>query len=152
MSLPNVFDPPATAELLARMDRLVPDTPSRWGQMNVAQMLAHCCIPYEQAQGERDTGASGLLKFLARWLVKPKIAGEALYGKNLRSPRSMSITDVRDFSTERERLRAYVTRAHGQGAAAFEGRAHVFFGPMTAQEWSNLLWKHLDHHFRQFGV
>jgi hypothetical protein len=29
---------------------------------------------------------------------------------------------------------------------------HPFFGPMTQQEWETLMWKHLDHHLRQFGV
>jgi len=27
-----------------------------------------------------------------------------------------------------------------------------FFGPLTADEWDRLLWKHLDHHLRQFGT
>jgi len=25
-------------------------------------------------------------------------------------------------------------------------------GKLTAVEWSNMLYKHLDHHLRQFGV
>ena len=29
---------------------------------------------------------------------------------------------------------------------------HPFFGRMTGEEWDRLLWKHLDHHLRQFGV
>jgi hypothetical protein len=29
---------------------------------------------------------------------------------------------------------------------------HPFFGPMTAEEWGIISYKHLDHHLKQFGV
>jgi hypothetical protein len=29
---------------------------------------------------------------------------------------------------------------------------HSFFGRLTAQAWAILMYKHLDHHLRQFGV
>jgi LPS sulfotransferase NodH len=29
---------------------------------------------------------------------------------------------------------------------------HSFFGRLTAEEWAILMYKHLDHHLRQFGV
>jgi len=61
------------------------------------------------------------------------------------------VSDAREFRTEQERLSALIRSVHGQGAAAFEGRVHVTFGALSAREWSNLLWKHLDHHLRQFG-
>lgn len=152
MPLPIVFEPDTTADLLERLDRLAPDTAARWGRMNVAQMLAHCCIPYEQIRGERGAGVPALLRPLARLLVKPKVVGERLYGRNIPAPKAMSISEAREFHRERERLRGYIAHHHAEGAAAFHERPHPVFGPLTAREWSNLLWKHLDHHFRQFGV
>jgi hypothetical protein len=38
------------------------------------------------------------------------------------------------------------------GKEHFEGKESLSFGPMTAQEWNNLFYKHLDHHLNQFGV
>ena len=29
---------------------------------------------------------------------------------------------------------------------------HPFFGIMTTAQWDTLLWKHTDHHLRQFGA
>jgi hypothetical protein len=29
---------------------------------------------------------------------------------------------------------------------------HPMFGKMTADQWGRSMWKHLDHHLRQFGV
>jgi hypothetical protein len=31
------------------------------------------------------------------------------------------------------------------------GNAHPTFGPMTGRDWDVLVWRHLDHHLRQFG-
>jgi hypothetical protein len=152
MSLPDVFDPAATEALLQRLDRIAPEKPAQWGKMDAAQMCAHCCVVYEQIKGERGRGIPLIVVPLARLFVKKKVVGEALYGRNIPAPKSMSVADPRDFARERDRLRGYVRAIHGEGAAAFEGRRHPIFGPLTAREWSNLLWKHLDHHFRQFGV
>jgi hypothetical protein len=29
---------------------------------------------------------------------------------------------------------------------------HAFFGSLTPDEWAILMYKHLDHHLRQFGA
>ena len=39
-----------------------------------------------------------------------------------------------------------------EGAAAYEGKESASFGVLTAQEWSNQFYKHMDHHLTQFGV
>jgi hypothetical protein len=31
-------------------------------------------------------------------------------------------------------------------------QAHSFFGRLTPEEWATLMYKHLDHHLRQFGA
>jgi len=151
MTLPDAFDPAAIEALFARMDSLHPGTQRLWGRMDVAQMLGHCCVPYEQIQGKRG-GGPWFMGFLARHFFKQKVVGEALYGKNIPTPKVFKVADARDFEAEKARLRGLVREFHGLGAAAFDGRVHVAFGPLTAREWSNLLWKHLDHHLRQFGA
>jgi hypothetical protein len=151
MPLPDAFDSAALENLFTRLDALTPSTQHLWGRMDVAQMLAHCCVPYEQLQGKRG-GGPWLLRFLARHFFKQKVVGEPLYGRNIPTPDDFKVADPRDFANERERLRGLVREFHAPGAAAFEGRVHVAFGPLTAREWSNLLWKHLDHHLRQFGA
>jgi len=151
MALPDCFDPEETGRLLARLAALRPESTPLWGKLDAAQMLAHCCIPYEQIDGTR--GAGPLLARLAgRYVFKGAVVSEKPYRHNLPSPKSFLIADTREFQKEFERLTAFIRSTHGRGAAAFEGRAHITFGPLSAREWSNLLWKHLDHHLRQFGV
>jgi hypothetical protein len=37
-------------------------------------------------------------------------------------------------------------------ALVLEILAAPFFGPLTSLEWSTGMYKHLDHHLKQFGV
>jgi hypothetical protein len=38
------------------------------------------------------------------------------------------------------------------GRNAFEGREQITLGALSSREWNNLLYKHIDHHLRQFGA
>ena len=38
------------------------------------------------------------------------------------------------------------------GRSHFDGKESLSFGPINAQEWNNLFYKHLNHHLSQFGV
>jgi Protein of unknown function (DUF1569) len=151
MALPDCFDPKETETLLDRMASLAPGSAAHWGKMDAAQMLAHCCIPYQQIQGELG-GGPAVLRFIARHFLKQAVVGEAPFKRSLPTAKAFRVADAREFERERQRLGAFIRAVHGQGAAAFEGRLHVAYGPLTARQWSNLLWKHLDHHLRQFGV
>lgn len=151
MSLPDVFDPAVTVQLVARLQALTPEQGPRWGTMTPARMLAHCCILYDQIEGRHD-GGPWIVRFLARTFLKDKITGETPFRENLATPRSAQIREDRDFGLERARLLGLIASIHGRGAAAMEGQISPVFGPLTARAWSNLLWKHLDHHLRQFGL
>ena len=36
--------------------------------------------------------------------------------------------------------------------ACTDGNVHPFFGTLTGKQWGETQYKHVDHHFRQFGV
>lgn len=151
MPLPDVFEPAVTAALRTRIESLTPGTRALWGKMSVDQMLAHCTTIYRQTLGEVG-GGPWLLRAFARTFFKTSIVGDKPFARNLPTPQNFRVSDPRDFARERARLLDLVARLHGEGAPAFEGRAHVTWGPLSAREWSNLYYKHLDHHLRQFGA
>ncbi|HZL25934.1 MAG TPA: DUF1569 domain-containing protein [Acidobacteriaceae bacterium] len=62
------------------------------------------------------------------------------------------MNDDRDLETELERLLGFIDRFAGAGADGCTKHPHTFFGPMTPMEWAGFMYKHLDHHLRQFGV
>lgn len=148
----DIFDPPVARDVVERIRALGAATRPAWGKMSVGQMLAHCCVPYEMVFEDKHRPAGPIARFLLRTFVKPGVVGEKPYRRNTPTAPAFRITDERDFVRERDRLIAYVEHAAELGRGHFEGLASPSFGPLTAVEWNNLFYKHLDHHLTQFGV
>mgnify|MGYP002622777048 CR=1 FL=1 len=148
----DVFSPRVTAELVDRIQALEPDQSPRWGKMNVAQMLAHCSVPYEMVLEDRHPRPGPLLRLFLRLFVKRSVTNRKPYRRNLPTTPAFRVPAEQDFHRERERLIAYLEQVEALGADHFHGREHPSFGPLTRDEWSNLFYKHLDHHLTQFGV
>ena len=148
----NVFDPAVTAELIQRIEELTSESPALWGKMSVDQMLAHCCVAYEMAFTNKHPKANPVMRFLLKTFVKAGVVNEVPYKKNLPTAPAFRIKNEKNFEEEKTRLIAFLEQTLAAGEAAFEGKESPSFGPMTAKEWNNLLYKHLDHHLTQFGV
>ncbi|WP_373396140.1 DUF1569 domain-containing protein [Algoriphagus halophilus] len=148
----DIFDPAVTAELVNRINQLTPETQGLWGKMSVDQMLAHCNVAYEMAFTDKHAKPNAFVRFLLKTFVKNGVVNEKPYPKNIRTAPAFIIADSRNFEEEKERLIGYLNHTLELGKEHFEGKASISFGPMTAQEWNNQFYKHLDHHLNQFGV
>ena len=152
MGYPSIFEPTVTEQLVERVNRLCPETQPEWGKMNAGQMLAHCNVVYNQTFGDQSGRPNRLVRWIMAKLLKPTVVGPKPYTKNMRTAPAFLITDERDFAREQASLIGHLREVVNQGAGKFEGRQSFSFGPLTAEEWSVLFYKHLDHHLRQFGV
>jgi hypothetical protein len=56
------------------------------------------------------------------------------------------------MEAERSRLRGLIDRFAAAGPSGCTTHPHTFFGPLTPDEWAELMYKHVDHHLRQFGA
>ena len=148
----NIFDQAVTDELTARIEALNPDSQPLWGKMSVDQMLAHCSVAYEMAYTDKHPKPNALMRFLLKTFVKSGVVNEKPYPKNARTAPVFIISDRRDFEKEKSKLISYLQKTQELGSEHFEGKESPSFGAMTAQEWNNLFYKHLDHHLNQFGV
>lgn len=152
MALPNIFDPSTTNDLIHRINQLTPMTQRRWGKMNVDQMLAHICVPYEQALAERNDGPNAIMKIMLRLFFKQSMVNEVPYKQNLPTAPAFMIVDRRDFEREKSRIISYIQKIEKLGPDYFDGKEQISLGKLNAIQWNNLLYKHIDHHLRQFGV
>ena len=148
----NIFEKAVSDELVNRISQLTSETKPHWGTMNVAQMLAHCCVSYEFVYEDFHKPPSAIVRFLLKLLIKPGVVNDKPYPKNSRTaPVFVKDTD-HDFELEKNRLIGYIQRTQELGTDHFEGLEYHSFGTMTAKEFSNCFYKHLDHHLQQFGV
>lgn len=148
----NVFDLNDVNELIQRVNQLSASSIPQWGKMSVAQMLAHCNVTYEMAFENKHPKPNAFVKLMLKLFVKNKVVTDAPYGQNGQTAPQFIIKDDKDFETEKKRLIAYITKTQQLGASHFEGKESHSFGPLNQTEWNNMFYKHLDHHFRQFGV
>ena len=148
----NTFDPSTTESVLSRLEKISFETKPQWGKMNAAQMLAHVNVAYDLAYDKKESNGSWLTKMLLKAFVKKIVVGEKPYAKNSRTAPSFLITTEKEFEVEKTKLVAYIKETEAKGLSYFEGKESASFGPLTSNEWSIMFYKHLDHHFTQFGV
>ena len=153
MTLLNSFDPKTTEAVLSRLEKLSHTTKPQWGKMNAAQMLAHLNVPYDIENGKKNSKTPGVFgKLMLKLFVKNIVVGEKPYIKNSRTSPDFIVADERDFEKEKALFIANVKETEAKGASHYEGKESVAFGKLTANQWSIQFYKHLDHHFTQFGV
>ena len=146
----NLFQPDAVEEVMARIEQLKPSSQPAWGKMNVAQMVAHCSTTMDMASG----------KFVAKRTLLGRIVGprvrHILKDESPMRRNSPTVKELRvgvcDFAQEHERLKQCVRQFHEGGEARCTRHPHPFFGNITPLEWSTGMYKHVDHHLKQFGV
>ncbi|HEY6357900.1 MAG TPA: DUF1569 domain-containing protein [Vicinamibacterales bacterium] len=148
----NLFEAARVQEVKARLAQLTPDTTRLWGTMSPAQAVAHCAGAMEWAVGDRVAPRMFVGRVIGG-VVKPMLLGnDEPMRRNSPTARDLVVRDERDLETERERLRRLIDRFAAAGPAGCTTHPHSFFGRLTADEWATLMYKHLDHHLRQFGV
>jgi hypothetical protein len=148
----HLYEPAAAAEIRTRLQELRADSPRQWGRMSAAQAVAHCVGGLEQALGDRKPPRM-LVGRLLGWAIKPLALGDdAPMKRNSPTVPELVVADERDLDAERARLLALLDRVTAAGPAGCTTHPHSFFGRLAPDEWAVLMYKHLDHHLRQFGV
>jgi hypothetical protein len=153
MAFPNIYSPETTVELATRISSLTNETPALWGKMNAGQMLSHCCVAYQQVLGENTDKPGMIMKWMLKTFFKQSMVNEVPYRTNLPTgPTFVRLNQNFDIETEKGKLIAYVQKIQELGPEQLSARPSLSLGKLSAMEWNNLLYKHIDHHLRQFGV
>lgn len=148
----NLFEPAAVNEITDRIAHFRPDSERQWGKMNAAQMMAHCSAAIAMAEGKVTPPRILLGRLLGPLAKRSLIVNGEPMRRNSMAEKSVLVTDERDFTVERQRLHESIDRFVSGGPGICTKHPHFFFGPLTSVEWAALMYQHLDHHLRQFGV
>jgi hypothetical protein len=149
--MPSIFDINENDKIIERINSLRPDTQPLWGKMTVAQMMPHCGVAIRIAFGE-PLLKRGLIGILFGRLIKKSIMKDGPQKKNSPTVKPFIIKEHKGFEQEKVILVNQVRRFASEGTSIIRRDGHPIFGDMTVEEWDILMWKHLDHHLRQFGV
>ena len=150
MEVKSLFENEVHGEMIARLNNLTASSERLWGKMTAAQMLAHCKEAYKVPLTSKPLKKHPLS--IIGWIFKKQLYSDTLYKQSLPTAPNFIIKDDRDFKKEKAEMLSIVTAFYNKGAAGVGDKIHPMFGKLTADQWGKSMWKHLDHHLRQFGV
>jgi hypothetical protein len=145
----SIFDAASNATMITRINKLTPESQALWGKMSVDQMCKHTNEAIIVAFGENKIKVNFLMKFLGKMLKNKVFNSE--FKKNSPTAKEFIFTNKYDFETSRNELIKNFSR-FAEGHPSIKLVNHPFWGKMTYEDWDKLMWKHIDHHLRQFGV
>jgi hypothetical protein len=148
----TVFDSGTLEELNARLSHLQSDSERQWGKMSAPQMLAHCSRGIEMAAGDIKPPRIFIGRIIGP-IIKPiALREDEPMRRNSPTAPVLLVQDDKDFSTEKAKFCECLNQFATTGPQACTSHPHAFFGPLTPDQWGILVYKHVDHHLRQFGA
>lgn len=144
----TIFDLKIVAELVGRINSLEANSQAQWGKMDAYQMLRHCTLSEDMFQGKKACKRLLIEKLFGSMVLKGILKNENPMKKNQPTHPEMKITGTGNFENEQvkwvELLQEYTSFSNNNFI-------HPFFGNMTKEQIGNYVYKHTDHHLRQFG-
>jgi hypothetical protein len=149
MEIKNLFGPAEKQAIIERINKLSAPSQNHWGNMNVAQMLAHIQLPIKIAYGTHQPKGSFLLRLIGP-MFKSMLWDNKPYKQNLPTDPTFVMTGLeKEFEKEKAALLELVNVFSEE---SIKTDRHPIFGKFTKENWSKATWKHIDHNLRQFGV
>jgi hypothetical protein len=147
----SIFDKTSNEAMLARINKLTVENKPLWGKMDAAQMCKHCTLAIDVAFGKMNLKLNFAMRLLGKILKKKVLYGGEMK-KNSPTAKEFIVTDTLELEVTKTALLNNFSRLASEGKSAIKVMDHPFWGKMTFEDWDALLWKHTDHHLKQFGV
>ncbi|MBE7175019.1 MAG: DUF1569 domain-containing protein [Mucilaginibacter polytrichastri] len=147
----TIFEEASRKEIIERIARVEADKTAHWGKMNVYQMLRHCTLYEEWVQGiHRPAYRQAFMgRIFGKTVLREMMKENEPLRKNMSTLKNLLVTiESCDLEEEKARWSALI-RDYGQYTNP--GFIHTFLGKMSTDQIGQLVYKHADHHLRQFA-
>jgi hypothetical protein len=143
------FDSDAAGEIAGRIQALHPESAAQWGKMSIFQMLRHCTLCEDMMLGHIRFERVFIGRLIGKMILKKALKEGRPFGKNSpTNPALKTHTDSGDFERQRKE---WLARLQQYANFSNHDFTHPFFGRMTKDQVGVFVYKHADHHLRQFG-
>lgn len=147
----NIFNQKDYIDIKNRINQLNTQSQRQWGKMSLDQTLEHCSIPLRIGLGivpeTEYEGPSMFRTAIGRWMLLYALP----WHKGTETPSQMNMlsngSTVPDMQDSKQALLELLEKTQSEHHL----KPHPFFGDMQKKDWGRLIWKHIDHHLRQFG-
>ncbi len=146
----TIFDEDTREELIQRISSLNEQSMRQWGKMSMYQVLKHCTVWDEWIQGK------GTYKYTQSFLglIFGKLALKSTVNNDRPMKKNMPAGDLKvkettgDVEAQKKKWIASISDYQNFSNPGF---VHDFFGRMSKEEIGIFVYKHADHHLRQFS-
>lgn len=148
----SIFEKSTIDELINRINSLSAENKAQWGKMNIYQMLMHNVYWNGWILGDRDHHYKHAFigKIFGRMVLKKMIKDEKHFDKNVPTSAQFKVKEI-NGNLEEEKTK-WISYIKAFSKFYNPGFIHDFFGKMNKEEIGILVYKHSDHHLRQFGA
>ena len=137
-------------ELQDRLTKLTPANRAQWGKMSAPEMVCHLSESLKMTMGELPCVAKN--SPLRRAPLKQIIIYFAPWPKGVPTAPELLARVPASWSNDLFELTALVDRVAARHTDASTWPEHPAFGKLSARAWGRLVYRHIDHHLRQFGA
>ncbi len=145
----TIFNPDNFLNIHNRVLDVKRNAKRQWGKMNLVQMLNHLTIATGSAiniyklKDESSFLSRNFVKFLILRILK-RLPKSAPSPDGFKTDKKILL----QFDTEKEKVLNILEKAY---SSSYNVYPHPSFGNMTRAEWGKLVYRHFDHHLRQFA-
>jgi hypothetical protein len=146
----TIFNGGTREELIQRINSLNEQSTRQWGKMSMYQMLKHCTVWDEWIQGK----SSHKYKQSFLGLIFGKMALKSTVNNDRPMKKNMPAGDLKVKETTGDveaQKKKWIDCIVDYQNFCNPGFVHDFFGRMSEEEIGIFVYKHADHHLRQFS-
>ena len=145
----SIWQDEARRELTDRIGAVTADRRAEWGTFSAPKMVCHLADSLKMAMGD--------LKVAPKWLpirftpLKQLIIFAAPFPKGTPTAPELLVRQPREWASDVSEVQDLLARA-GSARTTDAWPAHPAFGKLSKRAWGVLIYRHMDHHLRQFGA
>lgn len=145
----SIFDNSTRAGLIGRINTLNETSTAKWGKMNIYQMLKHCTVYEEMMLGKVRYKRAFLGRLFGKMALKEFTQDESPIKQNVPTLSELKVkVNHGDVAAEKKKWIALLEEYPDTPCTDI---VHSFFGELTKAQIGILVYKHTDHHLRQFN-
>ena len=148
----DIRDQQVREAIKARIHTLAPGHIAQWGKMDVTRMAEHCVRWNEWVLGKGgpQLKQNFIGKLIGKWALRRTLAPGKPFDRGIPAGKDLEVRQATgDLETMKSRWLILMDEYAAYHNPDF---VHDFFGAMTDDEIGIFVYKHMDHHLRQFGV
>lgn len=144
----TIFDHSTREGLISRINTLNENSKAQWGKMNICQMLKHCTLYEEMMLGKVTFKRAFLGRLFGKMALKEFTQDQNPIKQNVPTLTELKVKEKAGNVLEEKKK--WIALLKGYEQVSQPVIVHSFFGELTKEQTGFLVYKHTDHHLRQF--